>query len=277
MFFCDLHSHSIFSFDGAKDSTPDALCRRALEVGLTDIAITDHCDVNNEAEGTYPLLDSDAAYASVMEAKEKYKGRVNLLYGIELGNAHQAPEYAQQVLSRHNYEFVIGSLHNLTAVPDFSLINFERMYDALIDQLFDRALNEMLQMCEFEHNGASPFTTLGHMTYVHRYVTIAKRKLDFKKHYDKITALYERIIKRDIALEVNVSTLARGLGISMPSLELLKLYRDVGGKLITLGSDAHSPEMLGKAIRKGHALLLTAGFDEAVTVRDGQRVSYKLN
>ena len=275
--YCDLHTHSLFSFDGAENSTPDALCRRALEVGLTDLAITDHCDVNGEVEKIYPIYDSDAAYAAVMEAKEKYKGRLNLLYGIELGNAHHYPDYAREVLARHNYEFVIGSLHNLRGVPDFYYINYEKMREPIINQLFDRALDEMLEMCAFDVDGKSPFTTLGHITYMHRYVTVAKRTMDFAPHHEKIRALYELIIKRDIALELNVSTLAKGLGISMPTLELLKTYRDAGGRLITVGSDAHAPEMLGKAIRKGYALLEAAGFDEVLTVRNGERVLQKIN
>ena len=62
MILCDTHTHTRFSFDGAPDSTPDALCRRALEIGLTDLCITDHCDVNGEAEGIYTHYDADAAW-----------------------------------------------------------------------------------------------------------------------------------------------------------------------------------------------------------------------
>ena len=277
MIYCDLHTHSRFSFDGAEHSTPDALCRRALEVGLTDLAITDHCDVNNEVEGIFRIYDSDAAYTAVMEAKEKYKGRLNLLYGIELGNAHQYPDYAKALLTRHNFEFVIGSLHNLLAVPDFSLMNFERIPDTLTRQLFDRALDEMMEMCSFEVDGKCPFTTLGHMTYIHRYVALAKHKMDFTPHLDRIRSLYELLIKLDIALELNVSTITSGLGISMPTLELLKMYRDAGGRLVTVGSDSHSPDTLGKSIRKGFALLQAAGFDEVLTVRNGEKVLQKIN
>ncbi|MBQ9162841.1 MAG: histidinol-phosphatase HisJ family protein [Clostridia bacterium] len=277
MVYCDLHTHTRFSFDGADHSTPDALCRRALEVGLTDLAITDHCDVNGEVEGLYDIYDADAAYTAVMEAKEKYRGRLNLLYGIELGNAHQYPDYARAALARHPYEFVIGSLHNLRDVPDFYYINFEKMREPLVHSLFSRALDETMEMCAFDVDGRSPFTAVGHITYMHRYVAVGKRTMDFKRHYDKLAALYELIIKRDIALELNVSTLAKGLGITMPTLELLKLYRDCGGRLVTTGSDAHCPEDIGRAIRKGHALLLAAGFDEVLTVRDGERVLQKIN
>lgn len=271
MIICDLHTHTRFSFDGAQDSTPDALCRRALEVGITHLAITDHCDINGEVEGIYTPYAADEAWEAMSAAKEKYKGRLHLSRGIELGNAHQYPNEAKAALLRHPYEFVIGSLHNLTGVPDFCMLRYEMMTDAHIHSIFDRMLDETLQLVSFDG-----LHTLGHLTYMHRYISLAKKPFDFKPHYDKIVEIYKSLISRDMALELNVSTLWKGLGISMPTLELLKLYRDQGGRLITVGSDAHSPENVGKCIRKGYALLRTAGFSEVVVPEDGQRTTVSI-
>ena len=268
MFLCDYHTHTRFSFDGDPAATHDAMCRRALEVGLHDIAFTDHCDVNGEVERLYDFpFDPDGAWNAMMEVKERYKGRLNVVCGIELGNAGQYPEAAKAVLEAHPYEFVIGSLHNLNRVPDFCLMNYESMSAGLIDQLFDRALDETADMIRFPG-----ITTLGHLTYMHRYVTLAGKKLDFKPYYEKIEAIYRALISLDVALEINVSTIWKGLGISMPTMELLKLYKDCGGRLITIGTDAHAPVNLGKAVRKGYAILETVGFHEVLTVQNGQRV-----
>jgi histidinol-phosphatase (PHP family) len=268
MFLCDYHTHTRFSFDGDPAATHDAMCRRALEVGLSDIAFTDHCDVNAEAEGLYDTpYDADAAFAAMMEVKEKYKGRLNVVCGIELGNPHQYPAEARAVLDAHPYDFVIGSLHNLRDVPDFYFMKFEDMGEGLIRRLFDRALDETLEAAQFEG-----ITTVGHITYMHRYVTQAGKSFCFKPYYEKLTHLYRTMILRDVALELNVSTLWKGLGIAMPTMELLKLYKDCGGKLITVGTDSHSPQTLGKALRKGYAILETVGFHEVVTVENGQRV-----
>lgn len=267
MILCDTHTHTRFSFDGAPDSTPDSLCRRALELGLTDLCITDHYDVNGEAEGIYTHYEDDAAWEEMTAAKETYRGRLNLIRGIELGNATQYPGTAAAILARHPYEFVIGSLHNLRGVPDFALMRYESMTDANIRQLFDRALDETLEMLTFPG-----LMTLGHMTYMHRYITLAKRTFEFKPYYDKIVAVYEALMARGVALELNVSTLWRGLGIGMPTLELLKLYRDVGGRLVTIGTDAHAPANLGRCIRQGYTLLNAAGLHAVTVVRDGERV-----
>lgn len=267
MIYCDFHTHSCFSFDGAPDATPDALCRRALEIGLSDLAITDHCDINGEVEGIYEPFDQDAAWDAMMEAKEKYKGRLNVVAGLELGNAPQYPVEATAALARHPYEFVIGSLHCLKNVPDFYFLRYEDMTDAHIAQLFDRSLDETLEVCRFDG-----ITTLGHMNYMHRYVVAGGKTLDFKPYYDKIAAIYDTLIQRDIALEVNVSSLWKGLGMALPSLELLKLYADRGGTLVTIGSDAHAVQNLGKAIRKGYALLNAAGLHQVMVIRNGERV-----
>ncbi len=268
MFLCDYHTHTHFSFDGAPDATHDAMCRRALEIGLSDIAFTDHCDINGELEGLYTPYRADEAFAAMQAAKDKYKGRLNILCGIELGNAHQYPAEAAAVLRAHPYDFVIGSLHNLRDVPDFCMLRYEVMTDPHICRLFDRALDETIEMA----TTTDGLSTVGHITYMHRYITLCGRKFDFKPYYDKLEHLYRTIIHRDIALEINVSTLWKGLGIAMPTMELLKFYVDCGGKLVTVGSDAHAPENLGKSIRQGYAILRTVGIDRVLTVRDGERV-----
>ena len=267
MVLCDLHTHTHFSFDGAPSATPDALCRRALEAGLSHLAITDHCDVNGEAEGIYDLYPADQAWEAMVAAKKKYKGKLDLILGIELGNAHQYPDYAKQALAKHPYEFVIGSLHNLRDVPDFCMLKYDMMTDAHIARLFDRMLDETLEMLSFDG-----IHTLGHMTYIHRYITLAGKPFDFKPYGDKIQEIYRQMIHKGIALELNVSTLWKGLGVSMPTMELLKWYKDAGGALITVVSDAHSPENVGKAIRKGYALLATVGFTHVTLPRSGELI-----
>ncbi len=268
MFVCDYHTHTHYSFDGSPAATHDAMCRRALEVGLSDIAFTDHCDVNGDVEGIYTPYRADEAFAAMQAVKEAYRGRLHVVCGIELGNATQYPDYAARVLAAHPYEFVIGSLHNLQNMPDFCMMKYEMMTDVLIGRLFDRALDETIDMVAHTEG----LSTVGHITYMHRYITTAGKTFCFKPYYEKLEHLYRTLIDRNIALELNVSTLWKGLGIAMPTLELLKFYTDCGGHLVTIGSDAHAPENLGRAIRKGYALLSTAGIDKVMTVRDGERI-----
>lgn len=260
----DLHCHTHFSYDAAKDSSADALCRRAIELGITDLCITDHCDMDSATGGLLYPYDEDAAWGEALEAKDRYRDRLNLMLGIELGNAHHAPKKAAEVLARHPYEFVIGSLHNLRGMLDFWDFEFRPMPQKEIESFFGRMLGETRELI-----AVPGLTTLGHLTYMLRYVALAGRTFDMQPWFDRIEPLFRDVVARGLALEINVSTLWKGLGFSMPSLELLRLYRDCGGRVVTIGSDAHSPADLGRSIDEGLSILRAVGLTKIRVVRRG--------
>ena len=266
----DFHTHSRFSYDGAPDATPDALCRAAIDRGLSCLAITDHCDASGEVEGLYARYDRKAAYAAVAEAKEKYRGSLRVAYGIELGEATQAPEYAADLLRECPFDYVLGSMHNLSGVPDFCYIGFshEDFPQALIDQLFSRYLDELTSMCSFPG-----IHTLAHLTYPLRYIARGGKTIDLSPFEERFRRLFAEMIDRDIAMEINASTLSSALGETMPPVSLLRLYRDCGGKLVTVGSDAHAPARIGCGIKEANRMLSDNGFDR-VTVFFGGRPEF---
>ncbi|MBQ3011999.1 MAG: histidinol-phosphatase HisJ family protein [Clostridia bacterium] len=276
MFRCDYHTHTYFSFDGAPDSSPDALCLAAIERGVTDLAITDHFECNGRFDMSCPPYDADRAYEEILAAKEKYKGKVNLTYGIELGQIDQYPEEAEKLLSSHSYEFVISSLHNLRGAPDFCFIDFKKIFDYTspdyVGHLFERNLAELCDSLD----ACDKIDTVAHLTYMHRYCALSGNNYDFTRHAGKIEELYRKMISRDIALEVNVSNLWRGLGFAMPDRELLALYRECGGKLVTVGTDSHSPEHIGECVDEGFELLRSVGLDSILVVRNGEKTIMKI-
>ena len=277
MFKCDYHTHTYFSFDGANDSSPDALCRAAIERGVTDLAITDHFECNWRAEAAYPPYNSDRAYEEIMTAKEKYKDKLNLTYGIEVGQANQYPEEMMALFEKHDYEFVIGSIHNLRGAPDFHYWNFSAMFECMppscVGYNFERYIDEL---CEVIDGREDKVSTIAHLTYIHRYCALSGNHYDFTRHAEKAEQLFKKMIKNDIALEVNVSTLWKGLGFAMPDREFLSLYRDCGGKLITIGTDSHSPEHIGECIEQGFDLLRSVGLRDVLVVRNGEKNIVKI-
>ncbi|MBR5454086.1 MAG: PHP domain-containing protein, partial [Clostridia bacterium] len=86
MFLADCHTHTKYSFDGPRtaEGEVDALCRAAIERGLSELAITDHLELNGEVEGIYEKTDTAGIRRDVLEAKEKYKDKLYVAYGIEL-------------------------------------------------------------------------------------------------------------------------------------------------------------------------------------------------
>ena len=262
----DLHTHTAFSFDCTPDASVDAMCRAAIARGLTHLAITDHCDINGEVEGLYAVLDKEAVFAAVSDAKQKYADRLTILFGVELGQATQYPKEARALLEKYPYDIVLGSLHNLANTPDFCFMSkhnekypapqLAEMSDAEIAALFDRVLDESMELLDFDG-----IHVLTHLTYLHRYVRRVGREMDFTPFRPKLTALFEKLISRGIALELNSSTLGNG-GTSMPTPELLALYRRCGGRLVSIGSDAHTPDALAQNFEAAARILTDCGFTE---------------
>lgn len=276
MFICDLHMHSRFSFDAEPDFSPDAVCRAAIEKGITDIAITDHFEANYKTSlddlTRSSVYDHEGAFAEIMEAKEKYKDKLNLIYGIEIGQANQAADEAISLLGTHDYEFVIGSIHNLRGMGDFYFMNLDTVPDAQIGEWLTRYFDELCEIVDIMPR----IDTVAHITYLIRYLAFANRKFDVKPYYDKMSQLFCKIIKKDIALEVNTSTLWKGLGFPMPDADILKLYRECGGRLITVGSDSHGPANLAGCVPQAFDILKSCGFDSVLTVRRGQKELIKI-
>ncbi len=274
MFACDYHTHTKYSFDGAPDSSVDALCRAALARGITDLAVTDHFECNWRAESAYPPYDADAAIREVEEAKERYRGRLQLTLGIELGQADQYPDEAKALLEKYPFEFVIGSVHNLAGAPDFACMDFEKLmtYPSYVGHLFERNLRELSAVVDT----LPKLHTLGHLTYMRRYCALAGRDYDFLQHAASLEPLFRKLVKREVALEVNVSTLWKGLGFSMPDRALLSLYRDCGGRLVTLGTDSHSPLHVGECIEEGLSLVRSVGLCHVLVIRNGEREEQRI-
>ena len=122
----------------------------------------------------------------------------------------------------------------------------------ILDMYFD----ELLETASFDS-----FCTLAHLTYPLRYIKRDTGVIPSLSPYrDKIDLIYETLIKKDKALEINVSGLFKGLGETLPAFDEIKRYHDLGGKYITLGSDEHNINDVGRDIEKGTELAFKAGF-----------------
>lgn len=269
MIICDTHIHSKYSFDGCMDI--DEICSIAIKNNIDMIAITDHYDIDGILGGYYPPYYADEAYDDIMAAKEKYRDKLKLVYGIELGQAHIMLKEAAMFLNRYKFEFVIGSVHNLKDVPDFSMMRYDVMPIELCERLWQRYLNEIDEMLSFDG-----IHTVAHLTYPIRYMMRYGKIIDYKKYSDQITTIYKKIIEKGLSLEVNTSGLRQDMNETMPNIELLKLYRDCGGELVTCGSDAHKPMHMGMNITDAYNLLKDIGFKYHTIYHDGKPEMIKL-
>ncbi len=272
MYIHDSHVHTKYSFDGAKDGPGeiDRIIESAIRRGVNEISLCDHCDIDGILDGIYPPYEADTIKNEVLAAKDKYAGKIHINYGIELGQMHVCPDEAKALTKKYGYDFIIASLHNLRGYPDFYFLKCDLMSPEYINYLVKRNIAEL---CEIVDIGI--FSTLAHITYLQRYLTKCGVNFDFVPYYDDIVKLYNKLISSGKALEINTSGLRCG-DITMPGKELLSLYQECGGELITIGSDAHTCKDVGKGIEEAAAMLRELGFKSQTVVRDGKLTPIEL-
>ena len=259
----DLHCHTYYSFDSKTE--PELLVQSAIDKGLDLIAITDHADVDYEDCGMCFDHRADERKEVILGLKHKYKDKIKIIFGIELGQPNNKRDIADKLIADNGYEYVLGSIHNLRYVPDFALLDFKKIneYPEMVDNLYNRYLDDLIGLADVPY-----IDVVTHVTYMIRYVQAAGGDLDLSAYYPKYEQLFKAIIKNGKALEINTSNLRRGFGTTMPSEDLIKLYTECGGRLITVGSDAHRPHEIGANIEEGYALAEKYGLTPITEIKE---------
>ncbi|WMJ82831.1 histidinol-phosphatase HisJ family protein [Oscillospiraceae bacterium LTW-04] len=263
----DGHTHSHHSFDGSE--TIQTMCEAAIKAGLRGIAVTDHCDL-----GAYVVSDwrerLSAAAAEIKQVRALFKGRLKLFHGVELGQATHDMTMAQQVLALFDYDVVLGSLHNLYQTEDFYFLQ-KKTNDQKV--LLGRYFAEMLQLAKTD-----TFDVLAHITYAYRYMGYGKEVPPVQNFEPQLRELFTTLAKNGKALELNTSGLYRNpKARAMPDLWELKLFKECGGEMVVLGSDAHIATNIGRGIVEGQALLRAAGFSYQTVYQARKPMLYKLD
>ena len=157
----DNHMHSQYSCDIPKGSGSSIreLCISAIEKGLEGIAITDHYDTDAIRDGYFAPLDHDAIYRDVTEAKAEFEGRLKVLHGIELGQATHMPAESKELLSKYPYDIVLGSVHAVLGIVDFSETDIKSLTKNEYLALWDKYISEMLDTIKW-----GDFEVLTHIT-----------------------------------------------------------------------------------------------------------------
>ena len=258
----DAHTHSCFSFDAVPAATLDAVCESAIAKGITHLALTDHYDINAVLDGIY-TYNISAAKNAVEEAKEKYGNLLTLSWGIELGSATQYPEAATAFLEKHKFETVIGSTHYMTGCDDFAYLDMKNISHQDFSEAFRLYLAELTRMCELGHSDI-----LAHITYPVRYYMRAGHRIDLSYCRDELADLLTTAIDHGMLLEVNTSGYRQGMGGPLPEASVISLYKDLGGRLISIGSDAHHPDDIAANFKEAEELLKSLDMNKIAFIQN---------
>lgn len=260
----DCHTHTQFSMDSEADIT--SCIEKAIDIGLSAYAVTDHCECSawypeNHYSDTSNFdwfnyeQDFYNSVSAVTELKEKYKN-FNLICGVEMGQATQDIEVAEKIISDERLDFIIGSIHQLKGEKDFYYVDYENMSEDEIYNLLERYFIEVYQLCRMDC-----FDVLGHLTYCLRYMKCRNNINPDISRFDEIIAESFRLLSENgKGIEINTSGIRQGFGDVFPSLKYVKLFKDMGGEIISIGSDAHTVEDIGKNISDAMETAKAAGF-----------------
>ena len=257
----DMHTHSDQSFDGAYSCFE--LCESAIEKGLNGIAITDHLDIDDAKLDVPDFVKKQ--FNETSKAKYEYNNRVEVIRGIELGQGIYRKKLSDKVLNETDYDFVLGAIHNLENVEDFYFLNYNE-YD--VDDLLTRYFCDVLKLAEW-----NKIDSIAHLTYPLRYICgNYKMTVDINKYAELIDAILETVIKNNKAIEINTSSIDCYHFDTMPNKAMIKRFKELGGKYVTVGSDAHKTKRIGFGIETGLDLLLEAGFENYTIFKNREAI-----
>ena len=269
MFLADFHNHTRLSPDSEAD--PLAMARAALDYGVSEMCFTDHMEpVAWNGRDPIEFYDWDALSREFQAAREALGDRIRLRLGIELGEAVlDLPRTAELLKGAPELDFIIGSTHILSEQFDYVDMYFFHPKDEEEALL---GIADYLALVRREAEWGQ-FDVLGHLTLPLRYLN---ENQGFHLSFDPFEAEVEDILRTAIrngcGIELNTN---RG-NTPLPDEKWLRMYRDLGGEIITLGTDAHTPEFAGCAVRERQELLRRCGFTRFCTFERRQPIWHNL-
>lgn len=254
---CDTHVHSENSFDG--ESSVSDICNSAVEKGINTVTITDHMEAPEIRFGDKSIYGNakkmiGKSVSDVEETASKFDGKVKLLKGMELGEPMHFPKLTKKALEISDFDFILASVHNLKDTEDFYYLEYtEDNVGSLLKSYFEELLDTALN---------ADFDSLAHLTYPLRYIyERTDIKPDFESYGEIIDAIFKALINRGKSLEINTSGLFKPIKTTLPDINLVRRFKELGGKYVTIGSDAHNCKDLGKGVEKGIEIAKICGFD----------------
>jgi histidinol-phosphatase (PHP family) len=254
MFLADYHTHSTFSPDG-RDGFP-AMLEAARGTGLTELCVTDHRDILSGR----PFLTQER-YDAFLTERAMNKTDVKLLLGIELGEATHDLTEAEEAVSAVPYDFIIGSYHALKGERDFYHLKCETEDE--LHQALARYFAELPELIAW-----GKFDVLGHLNYPLRYTALPVKTL-LPRYGDELRNVFRLLRDAGKGIELNMSGQKK-----LPFKEILALWRECGGEIVTVGSDGHRAADVGRGVAEGFELLRDVGF-RFVAAYEQRRVRFE--
>lgn len=269
MIIADYHVHSRFSSDSTAPT--EDMVEKAISLGMKKVCFTDHMDYDfPDTYGLPFIFDPDEYFNELDRITEKYKSKIKVLRGIELGlQPYLAPRY-QKLTDQYDFDFAIGSSHLVDGLdPYYPEYWKDKTAEEGLEIYFNSITNNVKAFTGYQ--------VYGHLDYVVRYAPDKNLVYTYEKFADIIDEMLKTIISHGLGIEVNTAGYKYGLGYAHPQADVLKRYKELGGEILTIGSDGHQPEHLGYDFARAEQLLKSLGFKYYTTFEKKKPVFERLD
>lgn len=270
----DYHMHS--SFSGDSDTPTEQMIRQAENLGLERICFTEHydplfpCYRDNEPDGLFDL-DEEAylKYANEYKNSLSQNSTTEVCFGIELGMYPKVYGLGKKIIRENNYDFVICSSHTANEIDPYYPIYWEgKTVIEGATLYFEEILKNVSSFKDFD--------VYGHLDYCMRYVKSEPSDRELSNYKEIFEAIFKILIDDGKGIEINSNGLRSPMKDFNPGKEILSLYKEMGGEIITFGSDAHSPENIVYAKKEAEELLKYIGFKYHVNFKNRKPIFINL-
>ncbi|MGN0154097.1 MAG: histidinol-phosphatase HisJ family protein [Lachnospiraceae bacterium] len=251
-----MHVHSCFSSDSTEKM--ESIIETAIQKGFSYVYFTDHHDMDFPVHPSAPdmdfQLDFEEYIQKLLELRIQYQNKIEVRLGVEQGICPETAPKIAALSNQYPFDFVIGSSHLS------SLSNGDPFYPEYYEGKSNIEAYREYFMSEAENMLLTDgFDVYGHLDYAVRYCPDPSFIYQFKDYQDIFEVILKRLIERGKGIEINTSGILK-IGYPHPHIEALKLYREMGGEIITIGSDAHKKENIGYGFEQAEELLQSLGF-----------------
>lgn len=247
----DTHMHTHFSSDSSADCRE--MIHSAQEKGVKGICFTDHLDIDYPKTPGEFLIDFSSYFKELPQLQEEFSPAFPVQIGLELGLQPHLADTLPRVTEEYPFDFIIGSSHVVHRMDPY----YPEFYSGKTE---DEAYREYFESILENLAVFDCFDVYGHIDYVVRYGPNTNTYYTYEKFSDVIDEILRALIHMGKGIEINTGGFKYGLGHPNPTEAILRRYRQLGGEIITIGSDAHKPEHVAFDFEKVPAILKNAGF-----------------
>ncbi len=255
MITADCHLHTAHS--GDSDAPMEEMILKGIEMGLSTMCFTEHNDFeypdSPEMSGTQFLLNTDSYLYELIGLKEKYADRIRILFGVELGLQPQLMRQNSVYAKSYDFDFIIGSSHLCHGRDPYYPSFFEGRSDEDAYREYFESILENIQKF-------SNFDVYGHLDYVVRYGASMDTDYSYEKYSDIFDKILTLLLEKEKGIELNTGGIKKGMHDLHPCMGVLKRYRELGGEIVTIGSDAHDSAHVADCFDRACQILKDCGF-----------------